>query len=110
MNGGIVHYEDFILQKKRASINDVTKTSSIAVVSPNRVDDRMGFCWVSSDDSHQIVGIAKVPTPQNVINVSSEWVGTHLVGRRVRIHYVCFHPKNCTLCDQREHQASAVTQ
>jgi hypothetical protein len=31
--------------------------------------------------SHQIVGIAKVPTHWNFINVSSEWwVGTHFVG------------------------------
>jgi hypothetical protein len=53
----------------------------------------MGFCWVSSGDSHQIVGIVKVATHWNVINVFSEWVGTHLVGRRVRIHDMFFIQK-----------------
>jgi hypothetical protein len=112
MNGGIAHYEDLVVLKKTASIKDVPKIrkASIAIVSPNRVDNWIGFCWVSSDDIHPIVGIAKVPTHWNVINVSSEWVSMHLVGRCVRIHYVCFHPNHCTLCAQREHQASAGTQ
>jgi hypothetical protein len=34
-----------------------------------------------------------VPTHWNVINVSSEWVSTHLVGHCVRIHYVFFIQK-----------------